>query len=258
MYIEKFETLRAPVKGSNHDPIIGIWRIGGDGRAGELRAIAKAAADEVRGHEQKAEMIRADVRRSSFAHQEDIREDAKERLHSLGKAVQRLNDKRAKIKAEAAKLISDFVQPYNGDAAQAVIDIELSRMMRDMDGAKLIAQLTVGTNDALVSAALRLPRELTGISENVYQDTLRAAIARRHPVSANEYDQLQIGLQDAEATVVKAFEMLSKSVSLDERVEAVGGLEAAVTLVKGVAPEALERISNRVHTQRANSSGDAA
>jgi hypothetical protein len=241
-----FETFRAASAGKQH--IVGQWRIGAEGRSGELRGLAKRAVLSVEGFEISRSNINADVRLSDSARKEDIRTAAEGRLREIGQAVQSLQMKRAEIQADASRLTA--IKPYNGDAAQVAIDLALAQHLRGMDAAERTAALFAGTDPDLVAAVLRLPTALTGVKEDIRARVLKDAISRRYPREAQEHEDLAIGLADAAEALNRAFDLISREagIGLTERALAAGSREAAHDLISGVSPVAVDHIMNRIQS----------
>jgi hypothetical protein len=138
------------------------------------------------------------------------------------------------------------VQPYrDNDPITVQIDIALAAQLREMDYAKRNALLTVGTEKAYVDAALRLPRELTGLSEETYRRVTKEALVRANPREAQEIDELMQAADDAQETLRTAFDLIAKDsdISLHERVDAAR--ESATDLVQGVSETTVERMRER-------------
>lgn len=237
------ETFHATANGKHH--MLGLWRTAPTGRTGELRDIAKRALLAVEGFEIKRGMIENDKRRSQIAKNEDVREDALDRLKEMGKAMQSLHERRKAIEAEAASLMA--VKPYAGDAAAALIDLALAERLRNMDIAERNAALIIGADRDLINAVLRLPPALTDVSPELRARVMRTTLERERPIEAQEHEDLQIALQDATAILQRSFQVVKQvgGISLDEQVVAAGTAEAAHELVK-THPVAIDSISDRV------------
>jgi len=237
------KTLRAESGGRSR--LVGMWRFPENGAFADLYAIARDARNHVEGLQIAAMNILGDNRRSDLAKQEDIRASAKDRLYFLGQLQRDFEIYKSKVKDRADKLSA--VKPYRDNDPIAVqIDLALAAQLRGMEPALRNATLLAGTDKAYVDAALRLPRELSGISPEWYARITKEALVRANPREAQEIADLTEAADAAQETLRTAFGLISSDagISLDERVDAAG--EAAKELVQGPAESTIERIHDRL------------
>ncbi|TLP74745.1 hypothetical protein FEA48_11055 [Pseudomonas nitroreducens] len=237
------KTLRATSGGK--DRIIGMWRLPEDGVFSELYSIASEARNHVTGLQIAYQNIHGDIRRSEVAKREDGQKSAKERLYFLGQLQRKLDGARAAIQ-ERASLMS-AVQPYrDGDFTTVQIDLALASQLREMPPERRTSILFLGTDKRYVDAALRLPRELTGVSAEWYAKVQREAMVRANPREAQEIEELLLAAEDAQDTVRTAFSIIAGDggIPLDDRVDAAG--DSAKDLVTGVRESTIDRIQDRL------------
>lgn len=237
------KTLRAESGGRSR--LVGMWRFPENGAFADLYAIARDARNHVEGLQIAAMNILGDNRRSETAKKEDIHASAKDRLYFLGQLQRDFEVYKSKVKDRADKLSA--VKPYRDNDPIAVqIDLALAAQLRGMEPALRNATLLAGTDKAYVDAALRLPRELTGISSEWYARITKEALVRANPREAQEISELTEAADAAQETLRTAFGLISSDagISLDDRVDMAG--EAAKDLVTGPAETTIERIQDRL------------
>lgn len=237
------KTLRAESGGKSR--LVGMWKSPETGPFSDLYAVAREARNHVEGLQIAAMGIINDDRRSDSAKQEDIRATAKDRLYFLGQLQRDFQKYKEKVKERADKLTA--VMPYRDNDPIAVqIDLALAAQLRAMSPAERNATLLAGTDKAYVDAALRLPRELSGVSSEWYARITKEALVRANPREAQEIADLTEAADAAQDTLRTAFGLISADadISLDERVDAAG--EAAKELVQGPAESTIERIQDRL------------
>jgi len=237
------KTLRAESGGVSR--LVGIWKFPEIGPFADLYAVAREARNHVEGLQIAAMGITNDDRRSDSAKQEDIRATAKDRLYFLGQLQRDFEKYKEKVKERADKVTA--VKPYRDNDPIAVqIDLALAAQLRAMEPAERNATLLAGTDKAYVDAALRLPRELSGVSSEWYARITKEALVRANPREAQEIADLTEAADAAQDTLRTAFGLISTDagISLDERVDAAG--EAAKELVQGPAESTIERIQERL------------
>jgi len=247
------KTLRAESGGRSR--LVGMWNFPETGPFADLYAVARDARNHVEGLQIAARGILNDPRRSDSAKQEDIRATAKDRLYFLGQLQRDFERYKEKVKERADKVSA--VQPYRDNDPIAVqIDLALAAQLRAMEPAQRNATLLAGTDKAYVDAALRLPRELSGISHEWYARITKEALVRANPREAQEIAELTEAVGAAQETLRTAFGLISSDagISLDDRVDAAG--EAAKELVQGPAESTIERIQDRL--ERVKQEEDAA
>jgi hypothetical protein len=241
------KTLRAESGGK--DRLVGMWRFPETGPFADLYAVARSARNHVAGLQLAESGIRSDKRLSEAAKKEDILTSAKERLYLLGQLQRDFEKYKEKVKERADKVTA--VKPYRDNDPIAVqIDLALAAQLRAMDPAQRNATLLAGTDKAYVDAALRLPRELSGISPEWYARITKEALVRVNPREAEEIADLTEAAEAAQDAIRVAFSLISSDagISLDDRVGAAG--ESAKELVKGPADSTIERIQERLERVR--------
>lgn len=237
------KTLRAESGGKSR--LVGMWKFPEAGPFADLYAVAREARNHVEGLQIAAMGIINDARRSDSAKQEDIRATAKDRLYFLGQLQRDFEKYKEKVKERADKVTA--VKPYRDNDPIAVqIDLALAAQLRAMSPAERNATLLAGTDKAYVDAALRLPRELSGVSSEWYARITKEALVRANPREAQEIADLTEAADAAQDALRTAFGLISADagISLDERVDAAG--EAAKELVQGPAESTIERIQERL------------
>lgn len=242
------KTLRATSAGK--DRIIGFWRHPEDGKFADLYRLACDARNHVEGLQIASMNIGSDKRLSEQAKKEDRQKAAKERLGFLGQLQRRLDAVRDAHQERASRMSA--VQPYrDGDSASVQIDLALAAQLRAMEPAARNATLLAGTDKAYIQAALRLPRELSGVSSDWYARIQKEAIVRANPTEAQEVEDMYQAVDDAQEAIKSAFGIIviDTGISLDDRVGAAG--ESAKDLVSGISPVTIERIQERLATQDA-------
>ncbi|WP_371231487.1 hypothetical protein ACAW63_02640 [Pseudomonas sp. QE6] len=243
------KTLRATSGGK--DRIIGMWRLPETGVFAELYAIASDARNHVTGLQIAYQNIQSDPRRSDLAKLEDGQKSAKERLSFLGQLQRKLDGARTAIQERASKLSA--VQPYrDGDFTTVQIDLALATQLREMPPERRTSILFMGTDKRYVDAALRLPRELTGVSADWYAKVQREALIRANPREAQEIEELLLATEDAQEAVRTAFSIIAGDggINLDDRIDAAG--ESAQDLVSGVHPITIDRVQDRLSRDNDN------
>jgi hypothetical protein len=248
------KTLRAVSGGKER--IVGLWRHPEDGKFAEAFRFAREARSHVEGLQIAHMNINSDDRLSDSAKAGDRYKAAKERLHFIGQLQRGLDTLRSQHLERASRLTA--VPPYrDSDAVAVQIDLALAAQLREMEPAARNAALLAGTHQVFVNAALRLPRELTGISADWHARVLKEAITRAHPREAQEVEDLTQAIEDAQEAIRVAFDIIQgdSGMSLGDKVEAAG--ESAAALVTGVSPGTVERISERLAAQ-AKAEDDAA
>ncbi|MBC3210265.1 hypothetical protein HU755_26015 [Pseudomonas sp. SWRI111] len=237
------KTLRAESGGKSR--LVGMWKFRETGPFADLYAVAREARSHVEGLQIAAMGIINDARRSDSAKQEDIRATAKDRLYLLGQLQRDFEKYKEKVKERADKVTA--VKPYRDNDPIAVqIDLALAAQLRAMSPPERNATLLAGTDKAYVDAALRLPRELSGVSSEWYARITKEALVRANPREAQEIADLTEAADAAQDALRTAFGLISADagISLDERVDAAG--EAAKELVQGPAESTIERIQERL------------
>lgn len=237
------KTLRAESGGKSR--LVGMWKFPETGPFADLYAVAREARNHVEGLQIAAMGIISDDRRSDSAKQEDIRATAKDRLYFLGQLQRDFEKYKEKVKERADKLTA--VKPYRDNDPIAVqIDLALAAQLRAMPPAERNATLLAGTDKAYIDAALRLPRELSGVSSEWYARITKEALVRANPREAQEIADLTEAVDAAQDTLRTAFGLISTDagISINERVDAAG--EAAKELVQGPAESTIERIQERL------------
>ncbi|MBV4522596.1 hypothetical protein KVG88_21250 [Pseudomonas sp. SWRI74] len=237
------KTLRAESGGKSR--LVGMWKFPEAGPFADLYAVAREARNHVEGLQIAAMGIINDARRSDSAKQEDIRATAKDRLYLLGQLQRDFEKYKEKVKERADKVTA--VKPYRDNDPIAVqIDLALAAQLRAMSPPERNATLLAGTDKAYVDAALRLPRELSGVSSEWYARITKEALVRANPREAQEIADLTEAADAAQDALRTAFGLISADagISLDERVDAAG--EAAKELVQGPAESTIERIQERL------------
>lgn len=237
------KTLRAESGGKSR--LVGMWKFPEAGPFADLYAVAREARNHVEGLQIAAMGIINDARRSDSAKQEDIRAAAKDRLYLLGQLQRDFEKYKEKVKERADKVTA--VKPYRDNDPIAVqIDLALAAQLRAMSPPERNATLLAGTDKAYVDAALRLPRELSGVSSEWYARITKEALVRANPREAQEIADLTEAADAAQDALRTAFGLISADagISLDERVDAAG--EAAKELVQGPAESTIERIQERL------------
>lgn len=235
--------LRANIGG--RERIIGLWPTREDGPFKDLFSIAREARNHVEGLSIATQNIRNDARLSEQAKKQDTYATAKDRLYFLGQLQRNFEVFKGHVDERASKMTA--VKSYrDSDPAAVHIDIALAAQLRAMGPAERNATLLMGTEKAFVDAALRLPRELTGISGEWYARIVKEAVARANPREADELEDLYQAVSAAQETLQHAFEIIGKEagITLDDRVEQAG--ESAKDLVKGPAESTIERIQDRL------------
>ncbi|WP_312920128.1 hypothetical protein [Stutzerimonas nitrititolerans] len=223
------------------DRILAIW----EGRTDtELYGITKSTAREIENTFLRMNRIKGDVRLSDQAKREDSRGAGLDSLKNLAKSAIRLEALRTQHKERANRLAA--VTPYrDGDAATALIDMEIARKLASMPNATARAIMLVnGEQPRLTEAVLRLPAFLSGLSDAEYGRIASAAIERAHPEQSRAIAQEADELDAASKAVEKAFSIIAGETHapLDDQVAAAG--EHAEKLVK-TAPEAIANIQRR-------------
>lgn len=240
------KTLRAISAGKER--VIGLWRHREDGKFAELYRLASEARSHVEGLQIASMNIGSDKRLSEAAKKEDRQKAAKERLSFLGQLQRKLDVARDAHQERASK-VSAF-QPYrDGDSISVQIDLALAAQLRAMDPAARNAMLLFGTEKSYIQAALRLPRELSGVSSDWYARIQKEAIVRANPAEAQEIEDIYQAVDDAQEALRTAFGIIvvDAGIGLDDRVGAAG--ESAKDLVSGVSPITVERIQERLSAQ---------
>jgi hypothetical protein len=248
------KTLRAISGGKER--IVGLWRHPEDGKFAEPFRFAREARNHVEGLQIAHMNINGNDRLSTTAKAEDRYKASKERLQFIGQLQRGIDTLRSQNLERASRLAA--VPPYrDSDAVSVQIDLALAAQLRAMEPAARNAALIAGTHQVFVNAALRLPRELTGISADWHARILKEAIARAHPREAQEVEDMTQAIEDAQEAVRVAFDIIQSDsgMSLVDKVEAAG--ESAAALVTGVSPGTVERISERLAAQ-AQAEDDAA
>ena len=241
------KTLRAESGGKSR--LVGMWKFPETGPFADLYAVAREARNHVEGLQIAAMGIINDARRSDSAKQEDIRATAKDRLYFLGQLQRDFEKYKEKVKERADKVTA--VKPYRDNDPIAVqIDLALAAQLRAMSPPERNATLLAGTDKAYVNAALRLPRELSGVSSEWYARITKEALVRANPREAQEIADLTEAADAAQDALRTAFGLISADagISLDERVDAAG--DAAKELVQGPAESTIERIQDRLERVR--------
>ncbi|MGK8288399.1 hypothetical protein ACRS2Y_15860 [Pseudomonas putida] len=239
-------TLRAVSAGK--DRIIGLWRHPQSGKFAELYSVAREARNHVEGLQIAQMNINSNARLSDSAKREDGYTAAKQRLVFLGQLQRKLDDLRAAHERQIASMSA--VQPYrDGDSSSVQIDLALAAQLRAMTPAERNAVLVTGTEKAYTQAALRLPRELTGLSADWHARIQKEALVRANPHEAQEAEDLLQAIDDTQDALRNSFGIIvaDSGISLDDRVGAAG--ESAQNLVAGVNPIAIERIQERLAAQ---------
>ncbi|WP_060546637.1 hypothetical protein [Pseudomonas sp. NBRC 111136] len=248
------KTLRAISGGKER--IVGLWRHPEDGKFAEAFRFAREARNHVEGLQIAHMNINGNDRLSTTAKAEDRYKASKERLQFIGQLQRGIDTLRSQNLERASRLAA--VPPYrDSDAVSVQIDLALAAQLRAMEPAARNAALIAGTHQVFVNAALRLPRELTGISADWHARILKEAIARAHPREAQEVEDMTQAIEDAQEAVRVAFDIIQSDsgMSLVDKVEAAG--DSAAALVTGVSPGTVERISERLAAQ-AKAEDDAA
>lgn len=239
--MDNFQTIRAVMNGKEH--MLGIWRTKSNGNFETLYKIAHDTKREIESFTQRTDKIQSDPRRTALAMKEDVTATAGDSLKHLGGLQQHLNQEKAKVNARAASLST--VTPYQAnDVATPLIDLEISRMLRDMPDAKRAATLSGVGDQRVRDAVLRLPPTLTGVTPEQHARLQRQTIEAMHPRDAAEIADLQTAIEDAQVAVKKAWKILSLGVDLEDQVKAAGS--DAKELMSNVSPIAVENISNRL------------
>lgn len=235
--------LRAIIGG--RERIIGFWPTREDGPFKDLFSIAREARNHVEGLSIATQNIRNNTRLSDQAKKQDTYATAKDRLYFLGQLQRNFEVFKGHVDERAGKMTA--VKSYrDSDPAAVHIDIALAAQLRAMAPSERNATLLMGTDKAFVDAALRLPRELTGVSGDWYARIVKEAVARANPREAEEIEGLYKAVSAAQETLQYAFEIISKEagITLDDRVDSAG--ESAKELVKGPAESTIERIQDRL------------
>lgn len=209
------EPITIDTGGRHH--FLGVWRSPTDGRCGVFWHAAMGARADAANLIDSTVTIRTDERRSDVAKTDDVRAAAQHALRELGKRHQAIEGHAAAIGAERAKVAA--VPPYAGDAAEALVDLELARMLREMGAdarLKALAGLVGGAgDDRMVNAILRLPRQLTGVSDEAWRVILSRTIERRHPEAVREFLQLEAAEGTARMVLRRAVEIVTEGSGLD-------------------------------------------
>lgn len=237
------KTLRAESGGKSR--LVGMWKFPETGPFADLYAVAREARNHVEGLQIAAMGILGDGRRSDAAKKDDIHATAKDRLYLLGQLQRDFEKYKEKVKERADK--ASAVKPYRDNDPIAVqIDLALAAQLRAMQPAERNATLLAGTDKAYIDAALRLPRELSGVSSEWYARITKEALVRANPREAQEIADLTEAVDAAQDTLRTAFGLISADagISLDDRVDAAG--DGAKDLVQGPAESTIERIQDRL------------
>lgn len=246
---DNMESITAAMNGNSKR--LAFWQANRhDGRIGDLYKLVKSAKTALEGHWQAAGMIEADARRSAVAKADDKTADARERLRALGKVVSDYTRQSREVEQEAADLMA--VPAYGRDDAPLVlIDLALAERMRGMDAAALSAKLLLGADPAMLRAAVRLPAELTGLTESMRAKAMRNAVFRDHPERAQEVEDAQTALVDTRRALESVWRELAAAgrIDLAEQVEVAGSAEAAQAMRPDVDVRALESMAGRLQRQ---------
>lgn len=215
--------IQAVVDGKEH--LLAVWPddlIAGD--TAPIRTIVTNAARILEDFGRVAERIRGDERLSATAQVEDQRAAATERLKQMATQQKALNEAAQKLSDRRNALLA--VEPYrDGDHAAVAIDLALAEQLRGADAAYLSSVLVLGTNPRLLQAIVRLPAELTGLSEDIKRAAIRNAAFHDKPVEASAVDNLGDAIEHAQAGLTRAFRVLATLGGVDfaEQHALVGG-----------------------------------
>lgn len=237
------QRLRAVANGV--EKIVALWRTPTTGAFADLYGIAKGAVQQVEGFQIGAASIATDARRSSIAKQEDTRDMALERLSILGGLQTALNKQRAAV-AERGRALS-AVDPYrDGDASTVHIDLALATQLMTMEVGKRHAILSLGEDERLMAAVLRLPHQLTGITEEAKAKAEVLMVARKHPVEAEELASLSEAVSDAQDALRNAWKAIApvSGAGYDDQARAAGA--SAHDLATNIPPVVFNSIDQRI------------
>lgn len=163
------------------------------------------------------------MRRSTIAQNADLSDSAKTRqlrelateyLRKFGTEQHQLNQSLEALRKERQSLAA--VKPYGGPdaAAQAVLDAEIARMVREMPPAereRLTSRLVGGEEPRVVEAILRTPPILTGFSPQMRATIENAAIRREHPEAVLLQESLEESAQVAQGILRQASTLVTEA-----------------------------------------------
>lgn len=205
------------------EKLLGIWSTGTNGKNGDLYSIANAGRSAVDGLAMASQTIQADARRSELAKKDDIKEAARFRLKQIAQAQHELNKRKAQAKEEMMQFLS--VPAYrDGDASTVQIDLALAQLVRNMNPSEKTALALSGRDDRMVEACLRLPAALTGLSESLKQKMQTEAGKRKDPIKAQELEDYDQGLQEAQVCLNRSWGFVAESagVGFNDQIAAGG------------------------------------
>ncbi|MDQ8051064.1 hypothetical protein [Luteibacter sp.] len=159
------------------------WPYGREGVIGELYQRVKRVESILTAYDAKVTKIRGDARLSPKAQLDDQKAAAEEAVKAIGVSQKLLYD----IAESEAEDQQDeaAVDPYKpSDAVTVAIDLALAEQLRGPYADKVTSMIRLGTHPRMLEALIRLPVELTGVTEDQRQIAITQAIYRKDPVRA--------------------------------------------------------------------------
>jgi hypothetical protein len=231
---------------------LATWRFRRDDKFSQFWSHANEGAGIAREYFMHREAITKNEDLSDSARSRKLRELATEYIRKFGNEQHRLNQSLQALAKERQTLAA--VKPYGGSdaAAQAILDAEIARMIREMQPAereKLMPRLVDGEEARVVDAILRTPPILTGFSPHMRATIENAAIRREHPEAVMLQESLEESAQMAQDVLRQASSLVSESSGFSYTevlgalgdnwrglVKPIGSEEIADTLAKRHAP----------------------
>lgn len=201
-------TITAVIEGKQR--IIAVWPHERAGEFADVYAIASGAAQRVEHLALTINRIVNDDRLSPMAKEEDRKAAGVEPLRVLASLAQRLEEIKKEHHKQAAQLAA--VEPYrNGDTATPLIDLEIARFLREQDDARRVPLLLLGEAPRMTEAAIRLPAQLSGLSNEAHNRITKAAIERARPAEAAHMAERGEAIEHAAEAIATAFKIISKA-----------------------------------------------
>lgn len=175
------DNLYATVGNKTH--MIAPWPYGREGVIGELYQRAKRVESILTAYDAKVAKIRGDARLSPKAQLDDQKAAAEEAVKALAVSQKLVNNI---VESEAEEQQGQAaVEPYKPtDAVTVAIDLALAEQIRGPYASKVTAMINLGAHPRLLEALIRLPVELTGVTEDQRQRAITQAIYRKDPARA--------------------------------------------------------------------------